>query len=230
MNSGIIKPTVLDLTNHSYSRPAYAYSTDELIDNAETQLYGHDVKFDSMVGIGLSGLLVLPLLARHFDVPFFACRKGEEIHHNSELPEGGGRIGKRWILIDDAKVTGNTIKRVRGIIADVVQRYNFDTEYVGTYSYNSYCNTPGSFEGPEDNAQPHSVKAIKVDGITEYVDSDMYYRIESVMSVMLSQYPEMALSRTIAHFANDYKYATYGWDLDNMIKTASFVKKQLDSP
>src|SRR3954471_24570942 len=75
MSSGVVTSKILDLTGFSYSKPAYQYCTEELIENAETQLYGHNVDFDSMVGIGLSGILVLPLLARHFNVPFFACRR-----------------------------------------------------------------------------------------------------------------------------------------------------------
>jgi len=225
MSSGVVTSKILDLTGFSYSKPAYQYSTEELIENAETQLYGHKVEFDSMVGIGLSGILVLPLLARHFNVPFFACRKGEETHHNSELPEGGGRIGKRWILIDDAKVTGSTIANVRSIIKTVTDRFNFDATYVGTYSYNCYDNTPGSFEGPEDHAQPTSMRRIYVDGVVDYVPSDMYYRVNSIMEVMSNRSSVYAVDLTMKHF--EPKLELYGWSRSKIFDVARFIDQQL---
>jgi hypothetical protein len=209
MSSGIIKPKVLDLTSLSYSKPAYNYDTSELIRNAETQLYGHKVEFDSMVGIGLSGLLVLPLLARHFKVPFFACRKGEESHHNNNLPEGGGRIGQRWLMVDDGKVTGATITKVRGIISRVAQRYDFDTEYVGCYSYNGYINSPGFFEGPEEYAMPTSLQQFEIDGVVHYVPSDMFYRIRTILEKHFEENPSTAVSATMDYFR---KVNFRGWD------------------
>jgi hypothetical protein len=220
MSSGIISPNILDLTSFSYSRPAYASDVSELLINAETQLHGFNVQFDSMVGIGLSGLLVLPLLARHFDVPFFACRKGEESHHNSNLPEGGGRIGKRWLMIDDGKVTGATIAKVRTIVDTVAERFAFSTEYVGCYSYNSYSNSPGFFEGPGENDYPQSLQRFRVDGTYQYVPSDMFYRIKTITEKHFEEDPTDFYSATMEYFR---KVNFRGWDEKLVAEVINYV-------
>jgi len=214
--------SILDLTNLSYSRSAYDVDPAELIANAETQLYGHRVDFDSMVGVGLSGLLVLPLLARHFDVPFFGCRKRNEPSHNSLLPQGGGRIGQKWILIDDAKVTGNTVAKVQRTISLVTRKHNFKTTYKGAYFYNSYANTPGAFQGPEDDAKQSSLQRYTDDaGNVKYIPSDMYFRIKSVFDVYAPD-RTCVVDKTMEHFRRtDYR----GWGHDQVLKIVEHLDR-----
>lgn len=226
MSSGIINPAILDLTRHSYSKPAFAYDTASLIEDAETQLIGQNVDFDSMVGIGLSGLLVLPVLARHFNVPFFACRKGEESHHNRELPEGGGRIGRKWILIDDAIVTGSTIKKVQSIIETVANRYNFETEFMGTYFYQHFSAEFGSFKSPEEYSDPRSVSKIEIDGEAAYVSSYMFKAVSDVMQAKALDRRETAVTETLNHFR---RKNFNGWDVETMINIVHYVDSTLDS-
>lgn len=179
----------LDFTAHSYCKTAFARNTDELIRNAEMQLTGQNIDFDSMVGIGNSGLLVLPILARHFDVPFFAMRKPGILHHNSRQPHGDGIIGRRWILIDDVSVTGNTMTYVCKTIRELTQPKEFDTQYVGTYLYEPMSVSPGEFIYPDDTKK--SVQRIIVDGFSYYVSYGEYSKVWEIWNRLYSPEVDM---------------------------------------
>lgn len=168
----------LDLTTHSYCKTAFAPSADELINNAEMQLVGQNIDFDSMVGIGNSGLLVMPLLARHFNVPFFAMRKPGILHHNSRQPIGDGIIGKRWILVDDVTVTGGTMTYVSRKVRHLAQENNFYTQCAGTYLYEPMSMSPGEFIYPDDTKK--CVQRIVVDDQTTYVNFGEYSKVREV--------------------------------------------------
>lgn len=109
---------------------------DEMLEEVQS------VEFDTMVGTGLSGTLVVPTLARAFGTYWAIVRK-ENSPHSSYLIEG--EIGHKWLFVDDIIDSGSTLKRVKEAIADEVDRYNgryyrghsddFVTEYVGTYQY-----------------------------------------------------------------------------------------------
>lgn len=168
----------LDFLTHSYSKAAYAETTDTLISNAEMQLIGQGIQFDSMVGVGNSGLLVLPILARHFNVPFFALRKSGIKHHNRRNVYGDGIIGQRWILIDDVKVLGGTIEYANKTIRQLAEASDFETQYVGTYLYEPMNGCPGEFLDNRD--RPKCVQKIEVDGIVSYVNYAMYTKVREI--------------------------------------------------
>jgi hypothetical protein len=151
----------------SYSEEAFEADTSKLIRNARTQLIGQSIDFDCMVGIGMSGLLVLPTLARHFKVPFLALRKpGDSSHMSSAMAHG--TLGSKWILIDDFSQTGETIQTARKIVDTVAHLQDFKTTYQGTYCYGSlgFSRAYGEFINPQ--GKPRAVVACQFQGETVY--------------------------------------------------------------
>lgn len=132
----------------SYFSEAFDDDSDTLVKTARTLL--KDVDFDTMVGTGLSGSLVIPVLARAFDVNFAIVRK-EPSPHDSSLVVG--RIGQRWLFVDDFVSGGETRRRVKEAVKTATETHRtwnpyaqdlvnspWNATYVGTYAYsNSYC-------------------------------------------------------------------------------------------
>ena len=106
-----------------------------LADVIETISAGLDgVDFDTIVGTGFSGGVVIPALALSMGKQFVLIRKeGDDSHH------GGGRLvgklGERWIFVDDFISSGRTRKRVIGKISEAVLDRRIKTTMVGQYMY-----------------------------------------------------------------------------------------------
>lgn len=100
---------------------------EQLRREAEPVLSGE--KFDTMVGTGLSGALVVPRLAEAFGVHWLIVRKPGDGSHSNHQAEG--TLGRRWIFVDDFVSTGNTWKRVMASMAGI----DPSAAYAGTYSY-----------------------------------------------------------------------------------------------
>src|SRR5438270_666376 len=81
---------------------------EELIWNAREIL--KEVDFDTMIGTGLSGSLVIPVLAEGLGKYWAIARKDNDGSHSYHKVEG--LIGDRWIFVDDLIATGKTRKRV----------------------------------------------------------------------------------------------------------------------
>jgi orotate phosphoribosyltransferase-like protein len=120
------------------------FNIDRIISNAEDRLY--DVEFDTMIGTGLSGALVIPSLARAMEKSFAIVRKPNDSQHAQSSIEG--KIGKRWIFVDDLVDSGSTKKRVIDTVSKtqcrIYNRHNRLNEsiplgdlttYVGCYMY-----------------------------------------------------------------------------------------------
>lgn len=133
------------MRNISYSVGAFDPPA-ELIEHARIALEG--VEYDTMIGTGLSGALVVPLLARAFDKRFAIVRKPGDSRHSSSRFEG--EIGKRWIFVDDFISTGDTFDRVQNTVESIEADYkrayantapanrpNFRTFFVGSYLYSN---------------------------------------------------------------------------------------------
>jgi hypothetical protein len=200
---------VLDLNKGGYSKRAYG-PTEDLIEIVETQLIGLDIDFDSMVGVGLSGHLVLPIVARYFDVPFFAVRKPEDRNHELNGNTGRGSIGKRWILVDDVVTTGATVKLARQAVSDAVSKFNFRTTFVGTVCYEPLWNASGEFVTPEMIRK--SVKRIEFEGEYIYVDGTHYQTVYDNLEHYLTVNVFTAAQRTMAYFQTAYPE----WDRDTL--------------
>lgn len=113
------------------------FDLNKVIETAKERLA--DVDFDTLVGTGFSGGIVIPALALAMGKKFVLIRKETDDSHH-----GRGRLlgdlGNKWIFVDDFVSSGRTRQRV----IDKVKEVDSGTEYVGQYMYVSY-----SDEGPE---------------------------------------------------------------------------------
>lgn len=80
-----------------------------------------DVEHDTIVGTGLSGTMVVPMLAWVTGKQFAIVRKGEPNHSYIDVE---GKIGHKWVFVDDLISTGDTLKRVFYAINDNVAKRN----------------------------------------------------------------------------------------------------------
>ena len=93
------------------------------------------VRFDTIVGTGLSGALIVPTVARALGKRWAIVRKQDDRStHSSYRVEG--EIGKRWLFLDDTIASGATRGHVRKQIAKLAEQHKFETEFVGTVTYN----------------------------------------------------------------------------------------------
>ena len=130
---------VIDL--HPYFVPG---ATPAMVAKARKALHG--VRYDTMVGRGLSGALVVPQLAKALRKNYMIVRKpGESTHDSSQAV---GKLGKRWLFVDDFVSSGTTRRLTKETVNAVSMLRNFTTEYVGTYEYKDalYGDTPGDDE------------------------------------------------------------------------------------
>lgn len=91
------------------------------------------VKFDTIVGTGLSGSLVIPMLARRLRRKWAIVRKDGEQRHSSYQIEG--EIGDRWIFVDDLIASGRTLRRVQEVVQEEFRIREAQTTYVGAWLY-----------------------------------------------------------------------------------------------
>lgn len=100
----------------------------DVIETAEKRLASVD--FDTMVGTGFSGGVVIPALALAMGKKFVLIRKeGDDSHHRGRLV---GELGERWVFVDDFISSGRTRKRVT---AAIERAAGTATTMVGQYMY-----------------------------------------------------------------------------------------------
>jgi len=92
------------------------------------------VKYDTIVVTGSSGMMIGPILARALRKKVFVVRKKPEYESSHSHCAFLGTLGHRWVFVDDFISSGETFRRVRDGIREVVketntplQRYNYDT-------------------------------------------------------------------------------------------------------
>jgi orotate phosphoribosyltransferase len=100
-----------------------------------------DVDFDTLVGTGFSGGIVIPALALAMGKKFVLIRKETDDSHHGK-GRLLGELGQKWIFVDDFVSSGRTRQRV----IDKVEEVDGDTEYVGQYMYVNYSNQGPEFE------------------------------------------------------------------------------------
>jgi orotate phosphoribosyltransferase len=127
----IVEPTA-PATRHGIDYLARAFENPAKLISEVMKSMGR-VQFDTLVGTGLSGALVVPTLARALGRHWMIIRK--ENDHSHAVAQGNGRavgtIGSKWIFVDDLVCTGHT----RELVKDVIEALGEDTQYVGTYVY-----------------------------------------------------------------------------------------------
>jgi adenine/guanine phosphoribosyltransferase-like PRPP-binding protein len=105
-----------------------------------------DVDFDTFVGTGVSGALVVPMLADAMRKNFLLVRKDGDSPHAAYSVVG--TIGERWIFVDDFISGGATIRRVWKAVAGLRSKYGYrfeqghTIEYVGACLYNHLPDRP----------------------------------------------------------------------------------------
>jgi len=119
---------------------------ERLIERAAAHLEG--VSYNTLVGTGLSGALIVPVLARALDKRWLIIRKRGDRSHSATPSEGV--LGTRWVFVDDFISSGATLCRVKQGVYET-QRYGrrrnpFPTRFVGAYLYQDY-----NYTGIADN-------------------------------------------------------------------------------
>lgn len=91
------------------------------------------VRFDTVVGTGMSGVPAATLLGRHMRKNILLVRKEDDKHNHHDSTGSGvvGQFGYRWIFVDDFISSGETRNRVLGVIAGISPA----ACYVGTYAF-----------------------------------------------------------------------------------------------
>ena len=84
--------------------------------------------FDTLIGTGLSGALVVPALANAMGLRWAIVRKDDNSHSSSRIE---GTIGERWLFVDDFISSGRTLDRTK----QIVRRACPATAYAGFYLY-----------------------------------------------------------------------------------------------
>jgi len=120
------------------------FNVDKLLKTAVEKLEG--VQFDSIVGTGLSGTLVIPFLAREMRKHFAIVRKSNDSDHAEASIEG--MILDKWIIVDDLISSGRTVRRIKDAVQEksvgkwdsTIGRYDYQTvgdnsRYMGYYMY-----------------------------------------------------------------------------------------------
>lgn len=92
-----------------------------------------NVDYDTLVGTGLSGALVLPLLGLELGKHILIVRKPGERGHSASQVEG--TLGHRWVFVDDFINTGATMRRVKDAVDVIARSMNFTADLVGSFLY-----------------------------------------------------------------------------------------------
>jgi orotate phosphoribosyltransferase len=112
-------------------------SLDEVIEDAKADLA--DVDFDTIVGTGFSGGVVIPALALAMGKKFVLIRKESDDSHH-----GGGRLigslGDKWVFVDDFVSTGRTRGRVIEKVEAACVLADHQSTHVGDYMYANVTN------------------------------------------------------------------------------------------
>lgn len=130
-----------------------------------------DANFDTMVGRGLSGALVVPMLARAMNKWFAIVRKGESCHSTSMLE---GRLGDRWLFVDDLICSGSTFMKT----AKAVGEEKSSMVCAGMYMYGTSEKSPSVFYRGEQACRDlygHNVYPdMRIDPPASSISRDMF--------------------------------------------------------
>jgi orotate phosphoribosyltransferase len=106
----------------------------EVIETAKDRL--KDVEFDTLVGTGFSGGIVIPSLALALGKKFVLIRKDTDDSHHGK-GRLVGELGERWIFVDDFIASGRTrtrvIEKVKEAKSDTGRKAH--STLVGQYMY-----------------------------------------------------------------------------------------------
>lgn len=115
---------------------------------------------DTVVGLGLSGVIAVTKIGEKFGLNTLAVRKENDGSHARNWGEGD--LGKRWVFVDDLMSSGATFRRAYTAVSGILEEYNETSEFLGAYFYES-----GGFRRASDFLK-----------ITSKVDSELQERRE----------------------------------------------------
>lgn len=108
-----------------------------VVREAVTNLKPHAGEFDTLVGTGFSGGVIIPTLALRLRKKFVLIRKEtDDSHHGSGRLLG--ELGSRWIFVDDFVSSGATRRRVIEKIEAAALLHDHKTRLVGNYYYGKH--------------------------------------------------------------------------------------------
>jgi orotate phosphoribosyltransferase len=118
---------------------AALFRLSDTLNEAVDDLAPHLHRFDTLVGTGFSGGVIIPALAMRLNKMYALVRKdSDDTHHAGPIM---GEVGASWIFVDDFIGTGTTERRVveqMEAVRDGTMAYwttPHPTEWVGTYLY-----------------------------------------------------------------------------------------------
>lgn len=115
-----------------------------VVEDAKKEL--EKVEFDTLVGTGFSGSIVIPSLALAMGKKFALIRKETDDSHHGK-GRLLGEIGMRWIFVDDFISSGATRSRVIRKVADALACSD-DLSRTGTTMVGQYMYQARSYENP----------------------------------------------------------------------------------
>lgn len=145
----------MDTKFRTYYMDSAVFDLPDVIETAKKALAGVD--FDTLVGTGFSGSIVIPSIALALGKNFVLIRKETDDSHHGK-GRLVGQLGKKWIFVDDFVATGRTRQRVIDKIDEAIAEYRQigytvdETELVGQYMYVNYDEKGPQFE-PEATAK-----------------------------------------------------------------------------
>jgi orotate phosphoribosyltransferase len=120
------------LRSHAAYLDAAINNPDTVLALARDKLQGVD--YDTLIGTGLSGALVLPMLARGLGKEFAVVRKADNSHSGIKVE---GSLGERWVFVDDLIASGATLAYARDQVCTHARKAGHTTAYVGAFLYHS---------------------------------------------------------------------------------------------
>lgn len=107
------------------------FALPRVIEEATQEL--EKIEFDTLVGTGFSGGIVVPALAMTLGKQFVLIRKEtDDSHHRGRIV---GQLGVTWVFVDDFISSGKTRRRVMDKVAEAVAETGQPTTMVGQYMY-----------------------------------------------------------------------------------------------
>lgn len=112
----------------------------EIAENLKYRLENSgDPEFDTIVGVGYSGALVLPELAKLLGKDYLVLRK-PNMANPFEVIFGGkrygvGKLGEKWLFVDDFTSTGKTHDLAREMVSELSAEHDFHPQFMGSYYY-----------------------------------------------------------------------------------------------
>lgn len=108
---------------------------DALARIAKGALGRYSMEYDTIIGTGLSGALVIPTIAKALGKLYGIVRKGISPTTHSDYPIEGS-VGYRWIFMDDFISSGRTFDNCKAAMGEMEAKFpGFTSQLVGQYQY-----------------------------------------------------------------------------------------------